>query len=402
MNRRLSRTKHEIITITVVLLLLGSFIVCGSSCGTSPSFSSEIQTQMTSAVQKIMRDYKVPGAIVGVWQKGKGEYTKAFGEAQVGGGGKPMTTDMLWRIASITKTFTANAILQLVDEKKVSLNDKLSKFSWSAGLANADQITVRMLLNHTSGYPDLENDAPGFQKERFGNPNKVWTHDEILAWGRTLQPLFPPGQGYHYTNLGYYLLGMIMESVTGKTAEQEIQRLCADRLGLADTRLAVMPAYLRSKPHSDGYVLLSEMPPGITVPGSGEAANATGWNITAAWTAGAVVSKLSDMKTWSESVASGSLLSQAMRKAQLEDPIAEDEAGTSYYGLGVNIMKLPSGEWRWHNGAVPGYSSFAGSLSDKSVTIVVFMNVMPAANQENAVATKLALELLNALQLKKP
>jgi CubicO group peptidase (beta-lactamase class C family) len=73
---------------------------------------------------------------------------------------------------------------------------------------------------------------------------------------------------------------------------------------------------------------------------------------------------------------------------------------TSGYGLGVSILKLPSGEWRGHNGAVPGYSSWASSLADQSVTVVVFMNVMPGANEENMAATKTALELIKALPLK--
>lgn len=397
MKQGRSRSRHKVIIAAVVLLLLGSLLVGVSSCG-NPSFSSETEARLTGVVKKMMLDYKVPGAIVGVWQKGKGEYVRAFGKAEIGNNPVPMKADMVWRIASMTKTFTASAILQLVDEKKLKLDDKLSKFAWSEGLANRDQITVRMLLNHTSGYPDLENDNPEFQKVRFGDPYKVWTHKEILAWGRTMQPLFPPGAGYHYTNFGYYLLGMMIESVTGKSAEQEIQRLCSDRLGLANTRLAVMPAYLKSRPHSNGYALRSELPPFVKAQGTSQMIDTTEWNISAAWTAGGVVSSLTDMKTWIESVASGSLLSPAMRKAQLENAIALDK--TSSYGLGVSISKLPSGEWRGHNGAVPGYSSWASSLADRSVTVVVFMNVMPGANEENMVATKTALELIKALQLK--
>jgi len=395
MNEGLSHPRRQVITIAVILLLLGSLLVGVSSCG-SPSFSSETEARLTGVVQKMMFDYKVPGAVVGVWQRGKGEYVRAFGKAQIGNNPVPMKTDMVWRIASITKTFTASAILQLVDEKKLKLDDTLGRFAWSEGLANRDQITVRMLLNHTSGYPDLENDDPAFQEVRFGDPYKVWTHEEILAWGRKMQPLFPPGKGYHYTNFGYYLLGMIIESVTGKTAEQEIERLCSDRLALTNTRLAVMPAYLKSKPHSNGYALRSELPPFVKAGGNSAMIDTTGWNITAAWTAGGVVSSLTDMKTWAESLAGGSLLSPAMRKAQLENAISLDK--TSSYGLGISISKLPSGEWRTHNGAVPGYSSWAGSLADQSVTIVVFMNVMPGADQENTVATKTALGLIDALQ----
>ena len=118
MKQGRSRSRHKVITVAVVLLLLGSLLVGVSSCG-NPSFSSETEARLTGVVKKMMLDYRVPGAIVGVWQKGEGEYVRAFGKAEIGNNPVPMKTDMVWRIASMTKTFTASAILQLVDEKKL-------------------------------------------------------------------------------------------------------------------------------------------------------------------------------------------------------------------------------------------------------------------------------------------
>ena len=369
-----------------------------SSCGGTPSFSKSVQDKLTSTVEKIMKDKKVPGALVGIWQAGKGQYVKAFGKARVENN-LAMNTEDLWKVASISKTFTAQVILQLAGDGKISLEDKLSKFDWSAGIANRDQITVRMLLNHTSGLPDLENDDPAFQKVRFGDPTRVWTHEEILKWIRTLQPLFPPGQGYHYTNSGYFLLGMMIESVSGKTAEQEIQALCADRLGLKDTRLADMPQYLISKPHSDGYVTRKGLPPGIEVPGTDPVVNAVTWNTTAGWTSAGVDSDLADLKTWIEAVASGKLLTPAMHAEQLKDPVAmSDAVNTPKYGLGVAITKLPGGTMYWHNGATTGYSSFAGNIPDTGITIVVFMNMMPTADGDATLATSAVAPLLTAVQ----
>lgn len=368
-----------------------------ASCGT-PSFSKELQNKLTATVEKAMRDTKTPGAIVGIWHKGKGQYIKAFGVASLEKK-TPMDTTDLWKIASISKTFTANVILQLVADGKVNLEDKLSKYDWSAGLANRDQITVRMLLNHTSGYPDLENDDPAFQKIRFSDPTKVWTHQEILGWGRTLKPLSPPGQAYHYTNFGYYLLGMIIESASGRTAAQQIQTLCADKLSLKNTRLADMPAYLLSKPHSNGYSLRDQAPPGIELPGKTNLVDATEWNTTAGWTSAGVVSGLDDLKVWIESVAKGTLLTPEMRAEQLKNMVQMTDSPTGpRYGLGLVITKLPAGELRWHNGATLGYSSFAGSLADNSITIVIFMNLMPGANGDATAATSLFAPLITAVQ----
>ncbi|MHB8894551.1 MAG: serine hydrolase domain-containing protein [Candidatus Geothermincolia bacterium] len=395
---QIARSGRKYLVIAMVLLFLASVTLGLSSCGGSPSFSKAIQDKLTSTVEKIMRDEKIPGAIVGIWQKGKGEYVKAFGKARLQNN-LPMQTDFLWKIASVTKTFTADVVLQLVSEGKVGLEDKLSKYEWSTGLANRDQITVRMLLNHTSGYPDLENDDPAFQKIRFGDPTKVWTHEEILKWGRTLQPLFPPGQGYHYTNFGYYLLGMIIESATGKTATAEIETRCANKLGLKNTRLADMPAYILSKPHTDGYVMRDQAPPGIELPGKTNVVDAVDWNTTAGWTSAGVDSNLFDLKTWIEAVASGTLLTPAMRAEQLKNPIPmSDMVNTPRYGLGVAITKLPVGELRWHNGATLGYSTFAGSLADNSITIVICMNMMPTANGDSTPATGIFAPLLTTIQ----
>lgn len=397
MTRTNSRGWRNYLVVLLVLLLAAFMAVSLSSCGT-PSFNQGTQDKLTAIVEKTLKAEGIPGAIVGIWQNGKGQYTKAFGKASV----VPdlaMQSTFLWKVASISKTFTANVVLQLAGQGKLSLEDKLSKYDWSVGIVNRDQITVRMLLDHTSGLPDLENDTPAFQKVRYGDPTKVWTHAEILKWARTLKPLAAPGTAYNYTNTGYYLLGLIIESTTGKTATQEIQTLCADKLGLMDTRLADMPAYLVSQPHSDGYVARSGLPPGIELPGTAKVLNATEWNTTAGWTSAGVDSSLSDLKTWIEAVASGKLLTPAMKTEQLKNPIQmTDSVNGPHYGLGVAITKLPAGDMFWHNGATLGYSSFAGNIPKSGITIVVFTNTMPTASADSTVSTSLVAPLLTAIQ----
>ena len=392
-----SRGGRRHFVLALAFMLLFFLTVSASSCGT-PSFSKSVRDKLTATVEKSLRAEGIPGAIVGVWQNGKGQYVRAFGKAALVPG-LAMQSDYLWKAASITKTFTANVVLQLVGQGKLSLEDKLSKYGWSVGIADRDQITVRMLLNHTSGLPDLENDIPKFQKIRWGDPTEVWTHAEILKWTRTLEPLSAPGTEYHYTNTGYYLLGLIIESTTGKTATQEIQTLCADKLGLTNTRLADMPAYLLSRPHSDGYTARSGLPPGVEVPGKTNVVNATKWNTSAGWTSASIVSGLTDLRTWIEAVASGKLLTPAMKTEQLKDPIQmTNNVNGPHYGLGVAISKLPSGEMFWHNGATLGYSSFAGNIPRSGITIVVFVNMMPTASGDSTVATALAAPLLTAIQ----
>jgi D-alanyl-D-alanine carboxypeptidase len=388
--------RHQL-TLYCLAILLCMMVLSTFSCSNG-SLDTSTQERIDDVVVKAMKEYGVPGVILGVWQKGKGQYVRSYGNARIPEE-IPMQDGYLWRAASITKTFTANVILQLVDQKHLSLDTKLNSFEWSEGLANADEITVRMLLNHTSGYGDLENDEPAFQKIRFGDPYKVWTHEEILAWGRKMVPLSAPGTLHHYTNFGYYLLGLMIETVTHNTAEQEIQTLIADKLGLKNTRLAPMPDYLESKPHSDGYMMSDQLPPGIETPVKDKIGTTTDWNTTAAWTAGGVVSDVYDMKIWIESMASGSLLSPETHKRQLDDavPMTEDPDGPKY-GLGLVISTIQSVGLRWHNGGIPGFSSFAGSAADNSLTLVIFGNMLPGANGQSAFATTLSGPVINAVQ----
>ncbi|MBU1669942.1 MAG: beta-lactamase family protein [Actinobacteria bacterium] len=391
MTTRRKRARNLLLAALPLAALLAVLTVAGSSCGAS-TFGKGIEQQLTATVEKIMKDNGVPGAIVGVWEKGKA-YTRAFGKADVEKGTAMKVTD-LFRAASITKTFTAIVMLQLAQEDKLGLDDKLGEFEFAKGLPNADKVTLRMLLNHTSGYSDLENNDPAFQAEMAANPEKQWTHEEILKWGATLPVLSPPGEQYHYSNWGYYLLGLVMEKVTGNTAAEEIQGRCADKVGLETTRLEDGPEFLTSKPHSAGYAA-----PGIpmvpaTPPEGQQFFDATEWNTSAGWTAASIVTDLDDLRKWIEADANGSLLNKQMQTEQLRT-IQTD--GGLLYGLGLAGTPTNKGDLLLHNGAVPGYSALAASTPDNSVTIVVFMNAMPTTTVNTNVATDTALALFQVL-----
>lgn len=385
------RARAVLLTALPLAALLAVLTVGGSSCGTS-AFSKATEQQLTATVEKIMKDNNVPGAIVGVWQKGKA-YTRAFGKADVKTNTAMKVTD-LFRAASITKTFTAIVMLQLVQEGKLSLDDKLGKFDFAKDLPNAGEVTMRMLLSHTSGYADLEYDDPSFQAEMAANPEKQWTHEEMLEWGATLQPLSPPGKQYHYSNWGYYLLGLVIEKVSGNTAAEEIQKRCADKVGLENTKLEDGPEFLTSKAHASGYAA-----PGIpmvpqTLPEGQQSFDATRWNTSAGWTAASIVTDLADMKKWIEADANGSLLNKEMQAEQLR---TVETGGGLLYGLGLAGVPTNVGDLLLHNGAVPGYSALAASTADNGVTIVVFMNAMPTTSVKTQVATDTGLALFQVV-----
>jgi len=154
-------------------------------------------------------------------------YTRIIGYSQIDGAKKiPLTTASRFRIGSVTKTFTATMIFQLVEQGKLQLSDTLGKFF--PQLPNAGKITIEHLLAHRSGIPDIA-DGSGRSKQR--------THEEVLDIITNRAPNFEPGTKYAYSNSGYIILGYIIEKVTGKSYQEALQEMIAAKAGLKDTYL---------------------------------------------------------------------------------------------------------------------------------------------------------------------
>ncbi len=341
---------------------------CGSSSSSNESstqsFGSDVVAQIDGIIQQAMGDNGVPGATVGVWYAGQGQYVQAYGTSDRSSG-RAMATSDLFKAASVTKTITGTLVLELVDEGKLSLDERLSQYDFAAGIPNADQITVRMLLNQTSGLPDPSNESDAMGAIEESEPLHEFTADEIKAYGIALGPVGAPGEKYHYSNWNYYLLGMMVEKVTGTSLGNAMQTMFFDKLGMKNTRLDPDAEFLLSRDHSSGYAW------NPALQGDARYVDETLMTTTWTWAAGSAVTDINDFKLWIEGVANGTLLTPEMKQTRLAD--AADLGGGSQYLLGV----LKSGDVLWHNGAVPGYSSWAGSNPDKGLTVCVFMNLMP-------------------------
>ena len=154
MLRGPARRRKMLLLHAAAMLAIVSLIALGvSACGT-PSFDANAQAELDSVIEKVMEANQLPGAVVGVWVPGQGTWIVAKGKADVETDRVMKTTDK-FRIASITKTFTSNMVLQLADEGKIELDDRLDKYL--PEIPFSDQITIRQLLNHTSGIID-DND----------------------------------------------------------------------------------------------------------------------------------------------------------------------------------------------------------------------------------------------------
>jgi D-alanyl-D-alanine carboxypeptidase len=261
-----------------------------------------------------------------------------------------------FRIASITKTFTGTLVLMLVDEGKLTLEDPINKYV--AGIPSGEKITMRMLLNHSSGIYDCDDDDAFFQ-EVLTHPLKQWTPRQVVDVALKHPPYFPPGQGYHYSNTDSILLGMVIEKVTGRKVEALFKTEIFDKLGLKDTLFPTGPRIPGL--HAHGY---------SGEPGKFE--DVTLMNMSWDWTAGGVVSNLYDLKAWAKELTDPQLISAAMQQERLQlVGVAESPTGVAT-GYGLAISKI--GDYLGHTGADPGWTSLTYRWQEKGVTVVVLMN----------------------------
>ncbi len=338
-----------------------------ASCGEEeppPAFSEDQQQAMRDLVEDVMAHQSVPGAVVGVWVPGKGEWVEAFGEADVEAGTEMAVGDKV-RIASNTKTFTATLILLLAEEGLLALDDPLEKYVRS--VPYGDQITIRNLLDMTSGIFSFSEDE-AFLEEFTADPLMEMAPQDSLDIALSHPPDFAPGQGWHYSDTNYELLGMIAEEVTGNDVEHEIEERIIVPLGLENTSFPTTPDMPEG--HAKGYVLAS----------GGQLENYTRVSPSVPWAGGAMISNLEDLKDWVEALAGGELLSDEMHGEQLDwVNIPELSNVDGKYGLG--IMSL--GGFRGHNGAIFGYNSTMMHLPENGATIVVLTNKSDNSSQES-------------------
>jgi D-alanyl-D-alanine carboxypeptidase len=265
-----------------------------------------------------------------------------------------MRPDARLRVGSITKTFVATAVLQLAGERRLSLDDSVER--WLPGLVPAgDGITLRQLLNHTSGiFNYTEDDA--FITAVLSDPLREYTPRELVGIATSYPPNFPPGTSWSYSNTGYVVLGMVVERVTHRPLAEVLRQRVIRPLHLRDTLLPTrypgIPGY-----HARGYVppsLSGQLPPPRGVPD--RYVDVTLLSPTAAGAAGALISNPDDLRTFYRALLSGRLL----RPAQLAELKTMVEVEPDFgYGLGLYTTTTPCGRVWGHDGGIPGYATVA-------------------------------------------
>jgi len=307
-----------------------------------------------------------------------------------------LKADDQFRVASNTKTLTATLILQLVAQRKVDLADPVEK--WLPGVVPGGQaITVKMLLNHTSGLDDflLSSD---FLPSLLGLEQRRWTPEQLLALTTARSA---PGEQWYYSNANYLALGLVLEKVTGQRLADLIERRITRPLGMRHTYLATDAGWRAGPGHVTGYEpdaehLAPVLPPG-TPEGVGFAGpernghvNTTDLDVSS-WTgaAGGMISTAQDWDRFLTALMSGELLPPAQMK-QMRTTVAQDPADPKgdRYGLGVMEVRTPCGTVWGHTGGLPGYSSeiYTDRTGRRSVTVLNSTNFgvhLPAAVTAN-------------------
>ncbi|MFE0250268.1 serine hydrolase domain-containing protein [Streptomyces sp. NPDC059010] len=275
-----------------------------------------------------------------------------------------------FRIASASKTFVATVVLQLAGEGRLSLDDTVE--DWLPGVVSGNGndgsgITVRQLLQHTSGLHNYTADLPvlgtvaGFKADRY----RTWTAEELIARAMRHRPDFAPGTKWSYSNTGYIVVGMIIKKATGTSWQQEVTRRIIRPLHLRDTLAPTTQPHIPGR-HLHGYSHFE---------GSGPTIDVTEFNPSAAGAAGAMISTAADLTRFYQALLGGRLLRPAqltaMKTTVRTPPLDYVWPGASY---GLGLMRIPlscDGSYYSHPGDIPGYTTRNGVSADGRRVVVL-------------------------------
>ena len=326
---------------------------------------------IVAIARDIMQKQDAKAVIVRVTIDGQEVVTAALGDSMTG---VPATTDMHFRNGAVAIFYVATLLLRLVDQKAVTLDDTLA--TWLPDLPNAETVTLRMLANMTSGYPDFVQN-PKLAQEFYADPFRQWTTEERLAIAFSTPPWFAPGTNWGYAHTNYLILGQVLEKITGQPLDVALQEQVLGPMGLRNTANFTTPIV----PEPVLHAFSSERRQALGIPaGTRFYEESTFWNPSWTFAKGAIqTTNIVDMTTTAEVVGEGTLLSPESHRAQVEptllgfgSPLAGCPSchtlDTTYsYGLGVVI----SGEWLLQNPLFGGYGAVAGYLPPEKIAVAV-------------------------------
>ncbi|MFC1540139.1 serine hydrolase domain-containing protein [Gemmatimonadota bacterium] len=318
-----------------------------------------------------------PGAAVMVVRDGDVVYHRGFGLASVELG-VAIEPGMVFRIGSVTKQFTAVAVMMLVEEELIDLDDTIVDHLPDYA-AIGQRISIRHLLTHTSGLPELL----GIEEWRV-HLRDTLTPDDLLGYFEDKPLDFEPGEQWQYSNSGYLVLGRVIEVVTGMSWAQFIRERIIEPLGLEHTGIdddvTVVPGHVSGYQRVAGELVLPEM-----------------MSMSHPWAAGALYSSLDDLATWDAALDTDQLLNQASLE-QCFTPAVLTNSDTTSYGFGWFIEQFKGRRIIWHNGRINGFLTHTLRLPKEGLFIAVLSNI----EDDGATPVRIVAESVAAIAMGEP
>jgi D-alanyl-D-alanine carboxypeptidase len=315
-----------------------------------------------AVVERYMATHHVPSVSVAVVRSGRPLVKRGYGFANLECG-LPASSHTLYQIGSITKPFTATAIMMLISEGKLSLDERVASIldglppSWNS-------IRVKDLMSHTSGIGNYPT------PQMVENPRRDFTRHEILDL-IAAQPIeFPAGDEWKYSNSGYFLLGLVVEKVAGQDYESFLKQRLFMPLGMTATRLSDMHDIIPGR--AQGYIW-----------NGGRLQIAEYLSPTQPWSAGGLLSTIDDLVKWDAALSGMPLKNQAELRQMWTSGTLNNGQATGY-GFGWVVDHFAQMQRVAHGGAIQGFSSYFERLGNGNLTVVVLMN------RENGGAEELA------------
>lgn len=344
----------------MILVGLAAAALIGASALAQPTTSRNTQAAGLQKDLDALVTAGAPGAIL-VVRSGDQTVHLASGLADVARK-RPMHPADRFRIASLTKSYVAAVVLQLVAEKQLALDNSVEQ-RLPGLVPNGGKITIRQLLNHTSGLFDFAADPRVLKPYLRGNFGFHWAPRKLVEIGVSHKPLFAPGARFAYSNTDYIVLGLIVEAVTGKRLGIQLNGRIFRPLGLRATAFPTTPPI--ADPYAHGYYVFAK-PPATDVSGVSPFP----------WAAGAIVSNGVDVLSFYRALLAGHLLEPTLLNAMkrtLPEGRKTDIPG-SRYGLGLEHFPTSCGKAWGHNGAIAGYLVFAFTSNDGGRQAVLMVN----------------------------
>ena len=315
--------------------------------------SEQQLSNLDRRIQNYLSSSNIPGALVAIVSRGQFIHLETYGLANVELS-VPVSDNTVFEIGSISKQFVSTAVVLLVQDDKLDLDDPIEKFiadipsDWLG-------VTVRQLLTHTSGIPDYEEIASyDIYGERL-------TPEEIVRIAHSRPMDFAPGTGWYYSNTGYYLLSMIVERVEGQPLGRILETRIFDAVGMTQTRLA------------DPEAIIEHRAAGYWINKTGELINRRPTETSSTLGAGGILSSVHDLAKWDEALYGNELLS-AESKAQMWERARLPNGEQTRYGFGWFVNPYNGVPRQYHGGQVAGFVAQFARFPEQEFSVILFMN----------------------------